>query len=606
MIPSQFQVLANHLWQSTLFAVAAWLLTLVLRKNRAEVRHWVWLAASVKFLIPFSLLINLGSHFPGHAVTSVGPSSLPEVAEQVSQPFAERPTLYDFCPPMKTGYVSWIPTELGALWIAGSVILISSWARRWHSLRKALRDASPLDLGGGVRARISTQFTEPGVFGIFRPVLLLPVGISDRLTSDQFKAIVGHELCHIRRRDNLAAAIHMGVEALFWFHPLVWWLGARLMEERERACDAEVLLMGNDPEAYAEGILAICDLYLKSSLPCVAGVTGANLRRRVEEIMRKRIGLTLSGTRKTALITAAMVALAAPIAVGILKPPSIRAQSAAGTLPKFEVASVKEHDKSSSGGPNSNFPLGPGDVYVRNGGLFLATGWGLPAYIAFAYKLMGSQIQYMLQQLPDWAKFNGFDIQARTQGDPSKDQMRRMMRSLLADRFKLAVHYEDRQLPVFAWVLAKSQKTGPQLQPHVDMSPCPTEMKTSSEPTIWDGSPAFCDGIYRLPSPVSGRLRYGGRNVTIEMIVGAVSPTMKPFTMGINGGRTMLDKTGLSGRFDFTLEWSPEASGPDAQPDLSGPPFEDALLRQLGIKLQPQKGSVSVLVIDHVERPSEN
>jgi bla regulator protein BlaR1 len=75
--------------------------------------------------------------------------------------------------------------------------------------------------------------------------LLLPAGITDRLTPPQLKAIVAHELCHVRRRDNLATALHMGVEALFWFHPLVWWLGARLMEERERACDEEVLLMGS-------------------------------------------------------------------------------------------------------------------------------------------------------------------------------------------------------------------------------------------------------------------------------------------------------------------------------------------------------------------------
>lgn len=122
---------------------------------------------------------------------------------------------------------------------------------------------------------ISPAFAEPGVFGVRRPVLLLPAGITDRLTPPQLKAIVAHELCHMRRRDNLGTAIHMGVEALFWFHPLVWWLGARLMEEREHACDEEVLLTGSEPQAYAEGILKICELYLESPLPCVPGVTGA-------------------------------------------------------------------------------------------------------------------------------------------------------------------------------------------------------------------------------------------------------------------------------------------------------------------------------------------
>ena len=67
------------------------------------------------------------------------------------------------------------------------------------------------------------------------------------------KAILVHERCHIRCHDNLVAAIHMLVEAIFWFHPLVWWIGARLVEERERACDEEVLRRGADPEAYAAG-----------------------------------------------------------------------------------------------------------------------------------------------------------------------------------------------------------------------------------------------------------------------------------------------------------------------------------------------------------------
>jgi beta-lactamase regulating signal transducer with metallopeptidase domain len=101
----------------------------------------------------------------------------------------------------------------------------------------------------------SASFFEPGVFGVFRPVLLLPDGIATELDAEELQAILAHELCHVRRRDNLATMMHMVVEAMFWFHPLVWWLGARLMEERERACDEEVLRSGSEPEAYAEGIL---------------------------------------------------------------------------------------------------------------------------------------------------------------------------------------------------------------------------------------------------------------------------------------------------------------------------------------------------------------
>src|SRR5579862_9731364 len=99
---------------------------------------------------------------------------------------------------------------------------------------------------------------EPAVFGIFSPVLLLPDGIADRLTRDQLKSVLIHELCHIRRRDNLATAIYMVVESLFWFYPLVRWIGKRLMEERERACDEEVLRVSGNPDIYVEGILKVC------------------------------------------------------------------------------------------------------------------------------------------------------------------------------------------------------------------------------------------------------------------------------------------------------------------------------------------------------------
>jgi len=309
------------------------------------------------------------------------------------------------------------------------------------------------------------------------------------------------------------------------------------------------------------------------------------------------------------LAGAGTLAVAVTIIVGTMNAPVTRAQTSGQTgaqtapaNPKFEVASIKPNN--SGDPPYSNFPLGPGDVYVRNGGFFSATGFPLSLYIAFAYKTIGNQAQYLQPQLPDWAKTERFDIQARTEGDPGKDGMRLMMRSLLADRFKLATHYENREVPVFAFVLSKSGKTGPQLRPHLDKSPCPTEQPTLSTPAIVDGVPVFCNGIYPLPPSVPGRLRFGGRNVTIGFIADT-------FSAGTNLGRPMVDQTGLSGRFDFTLEWTPERrvqapSGADVDPDSSGPSFEEALREQLGIKLQSQKGSVSVLVVDHVERPSAN
>jgi len=145
---------------------------------------------------------------------------------------------------------------------------------------------------------------------LLHPVLLLPAGIAGRLTPAQLEAVLAHELCHVRRRDNLSASIHMVVEAIFWFHPLVWWIGAKLVEERERACDEEVLSLGSEPRVYAEGIVNVCRLYVESPLVCLSGVTGSNLKKRIEAIMTNRIVLRLNFAKKIALTVAGIAAVA--------------------------------------------------------------------------------------------------------------------------------------------------------------------------------------------------------------------------------------------------------------------------------------------------------
>src|SRR5207244_3636192 len=129
-----------------------------------------------------------------------------------------------------------------------------------------------------------------------------------------------HELCHVRRRDNLTAAIHMVVEVTFWFHPLVWWIRTQLVAERERACDEEVLKAAGDPEIYAAGILNVCKFYLEAPASCVSGVTGANLKRRIVEIMARRVVHKLNYGRRILLAAAALVAVGGPVAIGVLSP----------------------------------------------------------------------------------------------------------------------------------------------------------------------------------------------------------------------------------------------------------------------------------------------
>jgi protein involved in polysaccharide export with SLBB domain len=190
--------------------------------------------------------------------------------------------------------------------------------RSWLRVRAAVRMSEPLQTSASVEIRSSPGFLEPGVVGFLRPVLLLPGGIADRLTPSQLDAVIAHELCHVRRRDNFFASIHMIVEAVFWFHPVVWWIGARLVEERERACDEAVLTMGREPRTYADAILNVCKLYVESPIVCVSGVTGANLKRRIEAIMINRTGQALGRAKKFLLAAGGIAALAGPVAVGIM------------------------------------------------------------------------------------------------------------------------------------------------------------------------------------------------------------------------------------------------------------------------------------------------
>jgi len=304
--------LTNHLWQSTLFALAAALLTLAFRVNRAHVRYWLWLSASLKFLLPFALLMSLGHRLASAPVARK--IATPEVSIAIgliAQPFPSRL-------PSVPAPNRWIPAALLLAWTCGFLAIAVMRLRLWLRIRAAVGASSILQIRAPVEIRSSVGLLEPGVVGCLRPVLLLPEGILQQLTPPQFEAVLAHELCHVRRRENLFASIQMSVEAFFWFYPLVWWIGARLVEERERACDEDVLSLGSDPRIYADAILSVCRLYVESPLVCVSGVTGSGLKRRIEAIMKNRRSQNLNRAKKFLLACAAAAALVCPVVVGVI------------------------------------------------------------------------------------------------------------------------------------------------------------------------------------------------------------------------------------------------------------------------------------------------
>lgn len=427
---------------------------------------------------------------------------------------------------------------------------------------------------------------EPGIFKVFRPVLIWPEQLSARLEDTHIEAIMAHELMHVRRRDNLSAALHMLVEAAFWFHPMAWWMERRLVEERERACDEGVVEMGGCAETYAESLLKACRFCVESPLMCVAGITGADLCKRIRSIMTLRLE-KLGLMRKALLVLLMVAAVTGPVVFGNRYAEVMAQQTAtedwqkaAGGKMEFEVASVRLNPGRSE---PSNFRLSPDDAYTNTGGMLNADA-------------------------------DHYVIHARAaEKNPTKDQMRLMMQSLLKERFGLMVHYETQDTPVLEISLVRPGTLGPKLHRHEDGPACTvtgTEAATAAaeaELKDTDIFPAKCGGVEAVPRP-NQMILMGSRDTTLEMMA-------KSLQIG-RLGRPVVDKTELTGKYDFTLNWAPEpgtfntapgAASQDAPTsDPQGPTFLEAVKDQLGLKLKPGKAPLKVFMIDHVERPSEN
>jgi len=598
--------LGNHLWHSTFFALAAGALTLVLRKNQARARYWVWLTASLKFLLPFSLLIRLGSRLPWQGVPADANAGFYWAMEQVSQPFSrpEQPAIFPATSmQVSSGPIDLLPTLLAVAWLCGLVVVLLEWFARWQRLSTMVREAVPMHEGREVEAlrrlervagatkpldmRLSEGSLEPGVFGIFRPILLWPHGISQRLGDAHLEAILAHELRHVQRRDNLAAALHMIVEAIFWFHPLVWWLEARLAEERECACDEQVLELGNKPSVYAESILKTCEFCVESPLACVSGVTGADLKKRIVRIMSQRSAENLSFGRKLLLAGLGAVAITLPVVLGLLHGSRVQAQSAQ-TAPtsqlSYEVASIKpDHTNDSPALMRAMF---------RNDGL-TAEGMTAKFLIGLAYNVKDFQVSGG----PSWAESERFAVDAKLglseietfnklPPEARIEQRRLMLQRLLAERFQLKVSHSTKELPIYSLVVAKD---GPKF----------TQSTTTPPP---GPRAAVMQGTFRGIGDA-----FTGTGVNMRMLAN---------WLGIRVGRDVVDKTGLEGTYDLTMHWDadsqrlttadPRLGTVDTPSDSSGLTIFTALKQQLGLKLEPQKGPVEIIIIDHLEKPSEN
>jgi len=290
----------------------------------------------------------------------------------------------------------------------------------------------------------------------------------------------------------------------------------------------------------------------------------------MEERVRGFDGATVRGSGVRAL--AVLLALLAPL--------TVFAQS-----PQFEAASVKPNR---SGTPGMEIRVTP------NGG-FIATNAPLLTLIREAFRIQ----EYQLIDVPAWAGSERFDIVARAPGT-TPDQLQPMLQALLKDRFRLAVRRETRELPIY---VAERSRADGRLGPRLE--------STAAEYTTYCGSQRLGPDS-RPPADPS-------RVCGMQMALGTIragDSTLAPLFRFVSqqAGRAIVDRTGLAGNYNFDLKWTPDQFANRETPavvngntiDPQGPSLFTALQEQLGLKLDPQRGPVDVIVVERLERPGED
>jgi uncharacterized protein (TIGR03435 family) len=248
--------------------------------------------------------------------------------------------------------------------------------------------------------------------------------------------------------------------------------------------------------------------------------------------------------------------------------------------PSFEVGTIK---RNTSGSEAARVSGQAGRVTITNNPLrnIIRNAWGLQGF-----QIVGG---------PEWINTDRWDIVAKAEGNPRGPEMLTMLQRLLADRFKLVTHRETRDMPIYALVLAKPDHTlGPEL--HASSTDCEKEMTAA---------------IARGGGPQrDGKVLCGMRTLNGHLEMNAVPMPNLARNLSPIAGRSVVDKTGLTGGFDADLTWTPDASlgGPPEAPSPAsdGPSLFTAIQEQLGLKLDAQRGPVEVLVIDSVEWPTED
>jgi bla regulator protein blaR1 len=575
-------VLVTVFWKSGIALGAALGLGRLLRNRSADLRRLVFsttivamfVAAAATPLLPrWTAVTPLWFHLrPAPAAVAESSLSLP-MADKTAPP--SRPM-----PPQTSRRIDLDAWLVPLIWFAGAAMLLTRFAvnlRGLYRLRKASDPVTDTALradvarfGRRVALWRSGAIGAPVTWGILRPVILVPAGF-ERLPEESRDAVIRHELAHIQAHDFLIRGLAEIARALIWFQPLVWIVWRQLREEQELACDNCVLAAGGKPSAYARLLLAWDARPAMDSL-ALGMAQRSCLKRRLYALLDA--DLRRDTVASTGVAGAWFLALAAALPLAALtftQAAPVQPQP----RPRFDVVSIKPCKPGVTNGGDSS----PGRLSIGCGILADTDNVGLiqVAYNRYASGQLTSTKMIPIEGGPDWIHSERFDINAKSEGQPSILMMQGpMMQTILEDRFKLKIHRETRQGPVYELTLGKG---APKLKPL---------REGSCTPAVMGGPlPLLSDGQHRC------------RNMAYLQGIDVEGGTLSMFAdlLGMVLDRPVIDKTGIPNYFAIKLTFSPETGDPSV--------FH-AIQEQLGLKLTPAKGPVDVLVIDHIERPSEN
>jgi uncharacterized protein (TIGR03435 family) len=600
--------LLHFVWQGAIVGFLLWATLAALRSRSANARYLAGCAALVVLVaLPVITTAVLYSQAPQTDVrgSTAAVDTSPRTVGGVPQAGGFVRTDSDF---QSTAWVAQVQQWALPLWSLGVMLFSMRLAcggahvfmlrRRGtpadQSVLTAVADlATRMGIERPVRVLISKRVDVPSVLGWLGPVILLPPATAMGLTTQQLEAVLAHELAHVQRHDYLVNILQMLVETLLFYHPAVWWTSKQIRRERELCCDDLAVRACGDALCYARALTRLERMRVTGPSLAMSS-TGGPLLYRIQRLLAA--STRQYGPSRWPSVLAICLGLAS-VALNVAW---LRAQKQSDVGPQFEVASIKPNMSTGRGlmgggcqGTDRDGNAGRGGLAAMAGASFSVapvplgscrmTRTSLKMLMQIAFGFFGANVDRMIEGGPKWLDVDRYDVLAKAENPTTEAQLKLMLQDMLADRFQLKFHHETREVPAYALIVAKNgarleEATGAEDRQGITMS---------------IGKPLVARNVSTsdLSRILSGRL-----------------------------DRPVVDKTGLTGRYNFTLTWTPgENEGgllarlpadvrsqivvPDAQ---AGPSIFTAVKEQLGLQLDSARGPVDVLVIDRAERPSGN